>query len=86
MTWIGRSEKWAHSRTHRGLSDRRSVRAAADPAGPPEDIATGDRLGGLTYAHIVGQQELTRLEEPFDAVALVGVQRALQSLHRGFLL
>ena len=65
---------------------RRDDQAAADPAGAPEDIAAGDRLGGLTQPHVVGQQELTGLEEPLDAVALVGVQRALQSLHHGFLL
>ena len=65
---------------------RRNDQAAADPAGTPEDIAAGDCLGGLTQPHVVGQQELTGLEEPLDPVALVGVERALQSLQHGFLL
>ena len=47
-----------------------------------EDLAASDRLGGLAQPHVVGQQQAARRQEPFDPLALVGVERALQALER----
>ena len=59
-----------HSRAHCGLSARRGDdQSTSDPAGAPEDVAAGDRLGRLAQAHVVGQQEVARRQEPFDALA-----------------
>ncbi len=52
---------------------------ASDPPAPPEDVARGDRLRGLAQAHIVGQEEPTGGQEPSDAFALIGVERAFQA-------
>ena len=49
--------------------------AALDPAGPPEHVARGDRLRGLAQSHVVGQEEAARVQEPLDALALIGVER-----------
>ena len=87
MTRIGRSENWAHSRAHWGLSAAGAmIRPAADPAGAPEDVAAGDRLRGLAQPHVVGQQEPPGLQEPLHALALIGIERALQPLSAGLLL
>ena len=48
----------------------------------PEDVAAGDRLGGLAQPHVVGQQQAARRQEPLDPLALIGVERALQALER----
>ena len=55
--------------------------AAADAAGPPEDVAAGDRLGGLAQPHVVGQQQAARRQEPLDPLALVGVERRFMFLN-----
>ena len=61
---------------------RRDDQAAANAAGPLEDVATGDRLGGFSQPHVVGQQQAARRQEPLDPLALIGVERALHALER----
>ncbi len=60
---------------------RRDDQAAADAAGPPEDVAAGDRLGGLSQPHVVGQQQATCRQEPLDPLALIGVERRFMFLN-----
>ncbi len=61
---------------------RRDDQAAANAAGPLEDVAAGDRLGGLSQPHIVGQQQAASRQESLDPLALIGVKRALHALER----
>ena len=42
--------------------------------------ARRDRLRGLAQAHVVGQEQPALGEEPLDALALIGIERALQAL------
>ncbi len=56
--------------------------STADTASAPEDVAAGDRLGRLAQAHVVGQEEVARRQEPFDALPLVRIQRSLEPLDR----
>ena len=56
--------------------------ATADAAGVPERVAGGDRLRGLAETHVVGQEQAPAREEPFDAVALIGIERLLEGAQR----
>ena len=81
MTSIGRSENTCpFAGPLRLEAGRGDDQAAADAAGPPEDVAAGDRLGGLAQPHVVGQQQAARRQEPLDALALIRVKRSLQAL------
>ena len=61
---------------------RSDDQAAANASGPPEDVAAGDRLSGLSQPHIVGQQQVARRQEPLDPLALIRVKRTLHALER----
>ena len=77
MTSTGRSEKRGpFAGPLRLEAGRGDDQAAADPAGAPEDVAAGDRLRGLAQPHVVGQEEPAGREEPLDALALIGIERA----------
>ena len=57
-------------RLERGGYDHETT---ADTAGVPEGVAGGNRLRRLAKTHVIGKEQVSPHEEPFNAVTLVGI-------------
>ena len=66
-------------RLERGGDDEE---ATTDATRAPEGVAGGDGLGRLPQAHVVGEEETAPPQEPLDGLALIGVERLLESPKR----
>jgi hypothetical protein len=48
----------------------------------PESMASSNRLRGLAKTHVVGKEQASPHEEPFNAVALIRIERLLEGVQR----
>jgi hypothetical protein len=66
-------------RLERGGYDEETT---ADAAGVPEGVTGGNGLRRLAKTHVIGKEQASPNEEPFNAVALVGIERLLERVQR----
>ena len=56
--------------------------ATANAARLPESVAGSNRLRGLAQTHVVGKEQASPHEEPFNTVVLIAIERLLEGVQR----